>query len=447
MLHPWTLVSALRRPARLLDRVTSAHHKYLDHVCAALTHHPLFFPQGFFSDGWGDVHIPSILEKRVQDKDKYYIHPIESLELTMLPPPRQRKSKDGKAPEQLAMIAGRFNTTLRDGDLLLPPESQRAYFELVLPEAMLDRSFVSINGRGRSLVILLPGTGEHGCVHRRRNLAEPLARTGIAALVLEGSFYGQRKPAKQKGSKLRRVSDLPILGMTTIEETKSLLLWLSSIVHSTFDTILMQTHRRCVLGGSMGGLHAAMAASLCPFDVGVSSWIAPPSAVPAFTHGLLSLSCNWKSLHERDDLAAIDHLLANHVKHYSSVGAQDEPASVLSTAKTAKEKQAAMAAQVKKRLAAFLSITDIENFPKPRRPDAVIFSQATEDQYIGENAQQWETLRTRWPGAQFRRVTAGHVSGLLFETESFLATIHDVLAVLRQPPMTTLSQQSPQDNP
>jgi hypothetical protein len=61
----------------------------------------------------------------------------------------------------------------------------------------------------------------------------------------------------------------------------------------------------------MGGLHAAMTASLCPLPVGVASWIAPPSAIPAFTRGLLSLGCNWQSLDYPPDLATIDRVLAN----------------------------------------------------------------------------------------------------------------------------------------
>ncbi|KAH9143614.1 hypothetical protein AeRB84_012407 [Aphanomyces euteiches] len=373
----------------------SAHHKYLDYACASLSHNPLFFPQGFFGEGWGDVHIPSILEKRITDHhEKYAVRLIDSMDLEVI---KSSPLKLQKKPT--VTISGRFKSTLRDGDVLLPPESQQAYFELIVPESMLDRSFMSIDGRGKSLVVILPGTGEHGCIHRRRTIAEPLARSGVASLVLEGAFYGKRKPKTQKGSKLRRVSDLPILGIATIEETKSLLTWFKE--HYGFDHVV-------VAGSSMGGLHAAMTAALCPFDVGVASWIAPPSAVPAFTQGLLSRSCNWQSLHEREDLAVIDHLLSNQVDYYTT-NAEDE-----------------IAAQVKKRLAAFLSITNIENFPTPRRPDAVVFSQATEDQYIGDNAMQWENLRRRWPGAQFRRVKAGHVSGILFETQAFVQTIQDV---------------------
>lgn len=41
-------------------------------------------------------------------------------------------------------------------------------------------------------------------------------------------FYGQRRPLLQRGAKLLCVSDLLLLGRTTIEEARSLLYWLDS---------------------------------------------------------------------------------------------------------------------------------------------------------------------------------------------------------------------------
>lgn len=45
-------------------------------------------------------------------------------------------------------------------------------------------------------------------------------------MVLESPFYGARKPAAQRGSKLLRVSDLLTLGFATIAESIHLLNWL-----------------------------------------------------------------------------------------------------------------------------------------------------------------------------------------------------------------------------
>ena len=59
----------------------------------------------------------------------------------------------------------------------------------------------------------------------------------------------------------------------------------------------------------MGGLHAAMVASVFPGDVGVTAWLAPPSAVPVFADGLLSGSCNWRSLYKQHELLLLDKML------------------------------------------------------------------------------------------------------------------------------------------
>ena len=45
-----------------------------------------------------------------------------------------------------------------------------------------------------------------------------------------------------------------------------------------------------------GGLHAAMIASLLPFELAVVSWLGPPSAEPVFTEGVLARACEWKNL-------------------------------------------------------------------------------------------------------------------------------------------------------
>ena len=48
---------------------------------------------------------------------------------------------------------------------------------------------------------------------------------GIATLVLESPYYGMRRPPEQEGSRLLRVSDLLLLGRSTIEESLCLLEW------------------------------------------------------------------------------------------------------------------------------------------------------------------------------------------------------------------------------
>lgn len=173
------------------------------------------------------------------------------------------------------------------------------------------------------------------------------------------------------------VSDLPLLGQTTITEAKSLLVhfkehhpytrfvvagvWISSETRIRYLT-------ECV-GTSMGGLHAAMTASTYPFDVGMVAWLAPLCASSAFADGVLSESCNWSALYEDLEGAIID-------------GNDSFTCSASSTDKFRGKELA------KQRLVQLLSFTDITNFAPPKRPDATVFVYGTEDRYVCSSESQ-----------------------------------------------------------
>ena len=55
---------------------------------------------------------------------------------------------------------------------------------------------------------------------------------GLFVAGAEGAFYGRRKPPVQKGAKLLHVSDLLLLGRTTIEESRALLYWMQTQVRT-----------------------------------------------------------------------------------------------------------------------------------------------------------------------------------------------------------------------
>lgn len=166
--------------------------------------------------------------------------------------------------------------------------------------------------------------------------------------------------------RFNRVSDLPILGQATIEEAKSLLTYFQK--HHGYSHLV-------IAGSSMGGLHAAMVASVFPGEVGATAWLAPPSAVPVFADGLLSASCNWDSLYKQHELQMLDKMMLGH-----GVASSNEDAFV----------DEDPVQQAKKRMRLFLSITDIDNFNPPKRADAVVFVVGTEDEYIGVTEPQWQ---------------------------------------------------------
>ncbi|TYZ69254.1 hypothetical protein PybrP1_000762 [[Pythium] brassicae (nom. inval.)] len=412
--HPWGLLAALlRAPSRLLDPLTSAHHRLADRATAALTQSPVLFPRGFFCDGWGDVATPRRVRELLQSQRMREVTPLAPADVHW-------GAKQLLRAARVCLQQASFASTLPNAREFLPSASLDAFCELVTPLEWEEAAGGQAGERpvqGSSSRPLV-GTGEHGFLHRRTSIAVPLARKGVATLILEGPFYGRRKPSDQRGSKLRRVSDLPVLGQATIEEAKSLVAYFQQ--HHGYTHVVLA-------GSSMGGLHAAMVASVFPGEVGATAWLAPPSAVPVFADGLLAASCNWTSLYKEHELALLDKMLVGHGVAVSSAPVLDGGVSSGDFVDEDPVQQA------KKRMRMFLSITDIDNFHPPARADAAVFVVGTEDEYVGATEPQWERMRRKWKPAQVRYLKTGHVTGILLEQESFRNTILEVIDILRRP--------------
>lgn len=118
-----------------------------------------------------------------------------------------------------------------------------------------------------------------------------------------------------------------------------------------------------------------------------------------------------------------------------SQGIQDSAnnGSNAASARSAPSKVVTTALLAKRQLSRFLTITDINNFEPPTRPDACVFVVAQHDQYIpaqGAIADKWKTLQSRWPGAHVEWIRGGHVSAILFPRLSQSAVITDVVKKL-----------------
>ena len=83
---------------------------------------------------------------------------------------------------------------------LLSKAGSKAKPALSLEETELQREMCAV----RPIAIVLAGTGEQGFSRRRQLLSYPLAKLGVASLVLESPYYGSRRPAGQVASKLRK---------------------------------------------------------------------------------------------------------------------------------------------------------------------------------------------------------------------------------------------------
>jgi pimeloyl-ACP methyl ester carboxylesterase len=215
-------------------------------------------------------------------------------------------------------------------------------------------------------------------------LARHLAIRGVTSVILENPFYNSRAPRSQRGAKLAVVSDLADMGRGTVEEACGLLSFWYERGH----------HRLAVAGVSQGGLHAAMAASLCPFPVAVVAAFAPPSAASVFTQGCLSSAVDWKAVGD-------------------GLGIRDDP--------THEKARRALNDLLER-------FSSIENFPESAAGGKHILIAGGADQYVlPDSVASWRQARpeieVRWLPA------AGHVSGVMIHYEHVRQAVCDVVQV------------------
>lgn len=281
LLSPWLLVDALKIPVGALDNLAAGgklespvfdvlpgelkggdgsttiphaqHHEFLDSLVGRLRTSSAAKAY-FYNNGLGQTHLlPSFADELAGTRIGKGIDP----------PPAEimfHEPEDTKGRSWCRVINGSFpvSAPMRS---LLPPSSWVASFQLCLPvdawrkgssrsgsgsrtaagggeETLNDLQMRKVSeemAEARPLVIVLPGTGEHGFERRRHMTGFPLARLGIATLILDGPFYGARKPSSQDSSRLPHLMDLCILGRATIEEGVALARWACSADLETVD--------------------------------------------------------------------------------------------------------------------------------------------------------------------------------------------------------------------
>jgi hypothetical protein len=434
------------------------HHAALDDFVAILRARNVLAPWTFYARGFGRVRRCVELARDVKDTMSAHRSPTFSPALLPKPttPIQLSSSVDGR---EFAHVAeGAFPTpSLADA---LPPRSHAVRFQLVTPTSWLTPSPTPAR---RPMVILLPGTGEHGFQRRRHLLAYPLAQAGIGSVILEGPFYGARRDPAQFGSKLLALSHLPVLGRATIEEATVLVTWLrartpeevlalpallprgrpisSPAPASTAagagtgagggggapSTLCAPLANPGSLGGghaatlctgvSMGGLHAAMTCSMLPStwgDVSFVSWLGPPSGVGVFTRGALARACDWGAFagDTRADTCE-DGRLSSALEDLGVLlgggggGRGGGPPSRLPTLGDALAlaphwpgiPPPALHAALVG-VAKLLRMTDVTQFPAPARPDAGSFFLAGHDRYVP--LQEGERELWGWVGETWR---------------------------------------------
>lgn len=213
--------------------------------------------QPFFAEGWGDERV--IGEVSLEGARE---RPPAPIEIAWGP---ERPWGGGLLDE------GAFESP----ETRLPPMARRARVLRLRPA----------DGEPRSVCLHFASSGDQGFGMRLR-FAAPLLADGLAALVLENPYYGERRPTGQPGVALRTVSDMVLMASAAVREGRSLLGWLEG-----------RGHRRLgVAGYSMGGQMSALVAATWPGPLALAALAPSDSPASVFTEGLLKTHPRWDAL-------------------------------------------------------------------------------------------------------------------------------------------------------
>ena len=205
-----------------------------------------------FRDGWGDSDLLSHI-------DLARVTPPAAIEIEWDMPRRS---------DRLVLTNGRFVSPVK----CLPEAARQAQVRLVKPSKA-----------ARRVCVLLPAWNDEGYATRMR-LAKRLAAAGVASILLEAAFYGQRR-VDRTGSPIRTVSDFALLSRSVVDEGRAIV-----------SHLVEQGRLAGVSGYSMGGSLAAVVAATVEVPLAVTLLAASYSPHVVFLHGVLRDAVAWKAL-------------------------------------------------------------------------------------------------------------------------------------------------------
>lgn len=223
------------------------------------------------------------------------------------------------------------------------------------------------------LVVLMAAWNDHGYQGRLR-LARDLATRGIASVMLEQPFYGDRRPVPGEEQPIATVADFMWMGRAAVLEGRVLA-----------DHFRRRGYRVGVTGYSMGGNMAGFLSATMPFPVATALLAAPFSPGPPFLHGILQTTIDWPAL------------------------GGDDP-------------------ETRHRLSEVLHSASILRFPAPVHTRAAVLVAGTRDGYVPTAAVQ--AIHRHWPGSVVEWVGGGHASLLWFHRDRLVEAVERSFARL-----------------
>lgn len=241
----------------------------------------------FFSAGWGDV------EEAFKSQDKL-LERLEKHQMGYLYSDININwGKPTVQDDVIVVSEGRFTSPLADR---LPPVAKKCQVFLVNPAR------TSTSEPLKTVVIMLPATGEMS-KRARLSMARELARGhGWSSVIVTAPFYGLRKPTDQNRFFISNVKDFLLQSQAIMEETVTLVSYFQQ--QSDFTKV-------CVTGFSWGGAMASGAASIAMLAgcdgsrLALVPYVGCPSPA-AITEGVLNRYLNVESLQEFSNGTMID---------------------------------------------------------------------------------------------------------------------------------------------
>jgi dienelactone hydrolase len=187
-------------------------------------------------------------------------------------------------------------------------------------------------------------------------------------------MYGLRRPRGQRGSAIRTVAEHLLMNLATVDETRALVEHLAREGHDRIG----------VLGFSMGGASAALAAAVTPRPLALAVLGAGRSVVPVLNEGKLSACIDFEALGGRD---------------VGRVG-----------------------------LARFFGEADLDRHPAPRRPDATVIVGGRRDGYVF--ADEVAALHALWRNSELRWLDTGHAGAVFCHAKALRRAAVDAMEKL-----------------
>ncbi len=206
----------------------------------------------------------------------------------------------------------------------------------------------------RAACVWMAAWNDHGYATRTR-LALPLARMGIASLMLENPYYGARRVGDERTQPVATVADFAVMGHAAVTEGCALLATLRS------EDIPLG-----VAGYSMGANIASMVAAACGQPVATAALAASHSPGPVFLDGTPAAGVDWNALGGR--------------------------------------------ATARPRLRELLGRASALQMARPVRTDAAVIVGSHRDGFVPASAT--EALHLHWPGSELRWHRGGHATML-----------------------------------